>query len=43
MIREAIGAVVGGASLTVEEAAGVMEEIMTITGKDLLTNFLEMS
>ena len=28
MIREAIAAVVDGASLTLEEAAGVMEEIM---------------
>ena len=28
MIREAIGTVVAGKSLTVDEAAGVMEEIM---------------
>ena len=29
MIREAIGTVVGGTSLTIEEAAGVMEEIIS--------------
>ena len=42
MIREAIEKVVGGSSLSSDQAAQAMDEIMSGVGKDILRNFLAM-